>query len=173
MSVEKPSSLSEAFQATAAKFADEIALRTPEEGSDITWSEYANRVERIARGLSAIGVRPGDTVAMMTVNRPEFHLVDAAALHLGATPFAIYGTSATEQIVHLFENAANRVVVTEPAYIDAVREAAAKVPAVEEFIVLDEPGSISRRSSGAGRRSSPTSTSRRPGDRSAPTTSPP
>ncbi len=140
MSVENPSSLPEVFQDTAARFPDEVALRTPDEGSEITWSEYANRVERIARGLKALGVEPGDTVAMMTVNRPEFHLVDAAALHIGATPFAIYATSATEQITYLFENAGNHVVVTESAFADQVRRAAEQVPAVSELVVVDEPG---------------------------------
>ena len=42
----------------------------------------------------------------MLTNRPEFHLVDTAALHLGATPFSVYNTSAAEQIAHLFANAA-------------------------------------------------------------------
>ena len=140
MSAENPASLAEIFQGTAAKFAGEVALRTPEPGSEITWSEYASRVERIARGLSALGVGPGDTVAMMTVNRPEFHLVDAAALHLGATPFAIYATSAIDQVAYLFENAANRVVITETAFLDQVRGAVEKVPTVSEVVVIDEPG---------------------------------
>ena len=50
----------------------------------ITWREYAERVERIAAGLAALGVERGDAVALMLLNRPEFHLVDTAALHLGA-----------------------------------------------------------------------------------------
>ena len=44
----------------------------------------------------------------MLLNRPEFHLVDTAALNLGATPFSIYNTSTAEQIEHLFANAGNR-----------------------------------------------------------------
>jgi long-subunit acyl-CoA synthetase (AMP-forming) len=140
MSSENPASLAEIFQSTAAEFAGEVALRTLEEGSEISWSEYASRVERIARGLTALGVGPGDTVAVMTVNRPEFHLVDAATLHLGATPFAIYATSAVDQIAYLFENAANRVVVTERAFLNVVREAVEKVPTVAEVVVIDEPG---------------------------------
>jgi len=139
MSAESPSSLPEDFQATAATFADEVALRTPEEGSELTWADYARRVESIARGLSGLGVGRGDTVAMMTANRPEFHLVDCASLHLGATPFAIYATSAPEQIVYLFESAGNRVVVTEKAFEERVREAVAAVPAVEEVVVIDDP----------------------------------
>lgn len=139
MSADDPASLPEDFQATAAKFAGELALRTPEEGSELSWGDYARRVESIARGLSVLGVGRGDTVAMMTTNRPEFHLVDCAALHLGATPFAIYATSAPEQIVYLFENAGNRVVVTERAFEQRVRDAVAQVPTVEEVVVIDDP----------------------------------
>jgi len=84
--------LCEAFQRTAAHFADAVALRTPGDVISITWAEYADRVERIAAGFAALGVGRGDTVGIMLVNRPEFHLVDTAALHLGATPFSVYTT---------------------------------------------------------------------------------
>src|SRR4051812_39885291 len=78
-----------AFQATAARRGDAIALRTPE-GAEITWKEYADRVRALAAGLAAHGIGRGDTVAIMLTNRSEGHLVDTAALHLGATPFSIY-----------------------------------------------------------------------------------
>jgi acyl-CoA synthetase (AMP-forming)/AMP-acid ligase II len=54
----------------------------------LTWREYAGRVESIAAGLAALGVERGDAVGLMLLNRPEFHLLDTAALHLGATPFS-------------------------------------------------------------------------------------
>ena len=44
----------------------------------------------------------------MLTNRPEFHWVDAAALHLGATPFSIYNTYTAEQIEYLVADAATR-----------------------------------------------------------------
>ena len=58
----------------------------------LTWAEYTERVERIAAGLQALGVERGDTVALMLLNRPEFHRVDAAAPHAGAIPFSVYNT---------------------------------------------------------------------------------
>jgi long-subunit acyl-CoA synthetase (AMP-forming) len=58
----------------------------------ITWREYAERVRRVAAGLAALGVGRGDAVGIMLTNRPEFHIIDAAALHLGATPFSVYNT---------------------------------------------------------------------------------
>ena len=64
----------------------------------------------------------------MLTNRPEFHLVDTAALHAGATPFSIYNTLAPEQIAHLFGNAGNRVVVCEEQFLDPIRKAAPRRP---------------------------------------------
>ena len=125
-----------AFQVTAAEHADGIALRTPGGAVEITWREYADRVRRIAAGLAALGVAPGDTVALMLLNRPEFNLCDTAAMHLGATPFSIYNTSAPEQIEYLFSNAGNRVVITERQFLPQIR--AAGVPGVEHVICIDE-----------------------------------
>ena len=112
------SSLCEAFQNTVARTPDVVALRTTGGDTEITWREYGERVQRIAAGLASLGVKAGDTVGIMLVNRPEFALVDTAALHLGATPFSIYNTSSPEQISYLFGNAGNKVCITEQGFLD-------------------------------------------------------
>jgi long-chain acyl-CoA synthetase len=136
--------LCQAFQVTAAERPGQIALRTPGDGVAISYGEYAERVRRIAGGLAALGVGRGDTVALMLVNRPEFNVVDTAALHLGAAPFSIYNTSAPEQIQYLFSNAGARVVVTERAFLPQVRAAIQGV-AVEYIVLVDgaEAGTLS------------------------------
>jgi long-chain acyl-CoA synthetase len=130
--------LCEAFQITAAELPDQVALRTVGGETEITFGEYAERVRRLAAGLSALGIGRGDTVAMMLTNRPEFHLVDTATFHLGATPFSVYNTSSPEQISYLFSNAENRVVVCERQFLDAIR--AADVPSVQHVFVVDDGG---------------------------------
>lgn len=76
----------EAFQLTAAARADQVALRTIGDRIRVT---FAERAHTLAAALHRLGVRRGDTVAFMLTNRPEFHLLDAAAMHLGATSFSI------------------------------------------------------------------------------------
>jgi long-chain acyl-CoA synthetase len=127
----------EAFQLTAAERPDQVALRTIGDGISITFGEYAERVRRLAGGLHALGVRRGDTVACMLTNRPEFHLFDTAAMHLGATPFSIYNTSSAEQIAYLLSDAGNRLLIVEAAFLDRAREAIAQTEIVEHLIVLD------------------------------------
>jgi long-subunit acyl-CoA synthetase (AMP-forming) len=111
------STLCEAFQLTAKMRPDAVALRTPDDSVSITWAEYADRVERIAGGLASLGVGRGDTVGIMLVNRPEFNLIDSAALHLGAIPFSIYNTNPRDLVEYLFENAGNRVLFTQPEFL--------------------------------------------------------
>ena len=112
-------SLCGAFQVTAAAHADRPALRAFRDEGALTWREYAERVERIARGLWALGVRPGDTVALLLDNRPEFNLVDTAALHLGAVPFSLGHPATAEQTAYLISNAEPKLLITETALQDA------------------------------------------------------
>ena len=110
----------EAFQATAKIDPDAVALRTPGDKVSVTWREYADNVRRTAAGYASIGVKRGDSVAIMLTNRPEFAWVDSGAMHLGAIAFSIYNTSSPEQIEYLFGNAENKVVVTETALLPAI-----------------------------------------------------
>ena len=105
----------------------------------------------------------------MMTNRPEFNLVDTAALHLGATPFSIYNTSSPEQIEYLFPNAENRVVITEAQFVEMPRPPAAGRRAHRRDRRRAR-GQIDAGGARGGRRP-PTSTSRPPGGRSSPTTS--
>jgi long-chain acyl-CoA synthetase len=129
--------LCEAFQRSASEMADEVALRTLGDATSITWREYAQRVRDLAAGLAGLGVERGDTVALMLTNRPEYHLVDVAAMHLGAVAFSVYNTSSPEQIEYLLGDAGNRVLVTEAAFLDRVQAAQPRCPALEHVVVVD------------------------------------
>src|SRR6516165_12665162 len=119
-----PMTLCEAFQATSAVDHSALALRTPDDAVTITWGQYRERVRAIASGLAALGVVRQEPVALMMTNRPEFHLADTAALHLGAIPFSVYNTFAAEQIAQVLANAGNRVVVCEEQFARRLLEVA-------------------------------------------------
>ncbi|MDO7867775.1 AMP-binding protein [Nocardioides jiangxiensis] len=124
------SSLCEAFQHTVRQRPDAVALRTPGNAFSITWFEYGERVRRLAAGLAACGVGPGDTVGIMMVNRPEAAMIDTAALHLGAIPFSVYNTSSPEQLAYLLEDAGCSVVATQQGFLGAVRASGVDVATV-------------------------------------------
>ena len=133
------STLAEAFQLTAARCGEQIALRTRDGSQSLTWREYAQRVRSVAAGLAASGVGRGETVALMMSNRPDFHTIDAAAFHLGATPFSIYNTYPAEEVAHLLRNSGSKVIATERAMLDTVLPAA-RAAGVEQLVVVDGVG---------------------------------
>jgi long-chain acyl-CoA synthetase len=114
-----------AFQRTAAERPDDVALADERHTAGISWHEYGERVRRIAEGLHSLGLRRGDTLALLLTNRSEFHLLDAAAIHLGAVPFSVYATSAPEQMEYLLRDSGARVVATETALQERLAQALA------------------------------------------------
>ncbi len=129
--------LCEAFQRTVAEFAEQPALRLYGSDQEWTWRQYGESVQRLAAGLAALGVRHGDPVATLLTNRPEFHLFDTAAMHLGAPGWSLYNTSALEQMVHALEVTGSRILVTEQIYLQRALELRNRIPRLEHLISID------------------------------------
>jgi long-subunit acyl-CoA synthetase (AMP-forming) len=129
--------IAEAFRLTSSQRADEIAIRTKGDEVSWTWTELRERVDRLAGGLHALGLRKGDTIALMLGNRPEFHQADLAAMMVGATPFSIYMTYAPNQIEYVVSDAGARIIVTEQQFLANVLEARKSLPDLEHVIVVD------------------------------------
>ena len=109
------------FQETVAAQGDVVALRTKGDRVRITWREYGARVRALAAGFAGIGVGAGDTVGILMCNRPEFNVVDAAVMHLGAAPFSMYLTSSAEQLAYFVRDSGARVLVTERAHLARIQ----------------------------------------------------
>jgi long-chain acyl-CoA synthetase len=129
--------LTEALRRTAANNPELVAVRTPDDSVSLTWAELLERVDAVAGGLAKLGVSRGDTVALMLGNRPEFHIVDLAAVTVGATPFSIYTTYPAGEIEYLVTDSGAKVVIVEQAFLPVVLEARANLPALEHVIVVD------------------------------------
>src|SRR3954449_5491960 len=130
--------IAEAFRLTVEDHPDRIAVRTLHDEVVYTWAELRERVDALAGGLHRLGVRGGDTVALMISNRPEFMIADLAAMTLGATPFSIYLTSAPDQVRYVIGDAAAKVAIVEEPFKPLVSGL------VEHVLTLDdwpsEPG---------------------------------
>ncbi len=129
--------LAHAFRITAAERADDVAIRTKEDAFTITWGELRERVDALAGGLAALGLRRGQTLALLLSNRPEFHLCDLAGMMLGAAPFSIYNTYTAEQIQYLVADAEAEILICERQYLPQVLQARADLPKLAHVIVVD------------------------------------
>jgi long-chain acyl-CoA synthetase len=129
--------IAEAFLITSSERAGDVAVRTRDDEVTLTWGQLRERAGALARGLAGLGVEPGDTVALLLGNRPEFHLCDIAVMLTGATPFSIYQTASPEQIRYVVTDADARVLITEQAYLATILLAREELPGLEHVIVID------------------------------------
>src|SRR5690349_1197445 len=71
---------------------------------NIPAATFVERVKNVALGLSSLGIRPGDRIAVLPENRPEWSIADLAILSLGAINVPIYTTQALEQIEYILSD---------------------------------------------------------------------
>ncbi len=82
------------------------------EGRVTTWATLVDRIKRVANHLLAWGVKPGDSVAIMLPNRPEFLEADAAARRIGATTAYLNPRAPAAEARALVGRTRARVLVT-------------------------------------------------------------
>lgn len=116
-------------------------LRRGESGGwqEVTCAQFHAEVLALARGFVAIGIEPGDRIALMSKTRYEWTLVDFAAWACGAITVPIYETSSAEQVEWILSNSGAMACVVETAthaaIVDQVRRA---LPRLRHLWRLDE-----------------------------------
>jgi long-chain acyl-CoA synthetase len=83
------------------------------EWEDLSYADLGDKVRRVAKGLIALGIEPGEKVAIFSDTRPEWTLADLGATCAGAVVACIYQTSSAEEARHILENSESRVVFCE------------------------------------------------------------
>ncbi|UTI65182.1 AMP-dependent synthetase/ligase [Paraconexibacter antarcticus] len=137
-----PTTITTTFRATVAAHRDERAVQTLDPAQEWSWDELERRADAIAGALRAVGVRPGDSVALLLTNRPEFHAADTGALLAGAVPFSLYNTAAPEDLAFVLGDADARVVISERALQDTIRQAIDRHGANVEHVLLVEDAEL-------------------------------
>ncbi len=81
-------------------YPQKVALRVKRLGiwREITFVEYWESVMAVAHSLLALGVEPGDRVAVHSENRPEWVVADVAAVAIRAASMGLYPTNPTTQV---------------------------------------------------------------------------
>lgn len=111
------STLCTAFDETVRAHPDLRALSTPDGSESYSYQQYRVAVRDVAAALFGLGVRRGDVVLLMFENRPDFHIVDLAAAHLGASTCSVYNTAPVRDIEHIVENCSPKIAVCEPKFV--------------------------------------------------------
>jgi len=126
--------LAELFLRAAAREPDSAALRRPGAG-DVTYAELGRAARELALGLAALGIAPGDRVALLADTRPEWTLADAGIAVSGATTVPIYQTNSAEECRYVLAHSGARAVLCEDArQLAKIERVRAELPALEHAI---------------------------------------
>jgi len=113
-----------------------MALQRP--AADLSYPELGRAATEIAGGLTELGVRSGDRVALLADTRPEWTLVDCGALVTGAIVVPIYQTNSPRECEYVLQHSGARVVVCEDedqvAKVASVRH---RCPDLEHVVVME------------------------------------
>jgi long-chain acyl-CoA synthetase len=138
--VETPASVPAMCLAALERHAKRDALCLKKEGQwlQIPGDAIIRRVRAVALGLSALGVRKGDRVALLSENRPDWSVVDLAILSLGAVNVPIYTTQAPEQVCFILEDSGARLLfVSGRKVFRHARPGVEPVASLERIIFFD------------------------------------
>ena len=104
----------------------------------VSAAEFIGRVRNIALGLVDAGIRPGDRVALISENRPEWSIVDLAILSAGAVTVPLYTTQSVEQVEYILrDSGARALMISGGRVLKHARPGFAQVAELEQVIVFD------------------------------------
>jgi long-chain acyl-CoA synthetase len=139
-----PGTLNQLFFDAVSKYnrPDALQVRTGGTYRPISHTEVAERVRHAARGLSSLGVRRGERVAILSENRPEWAVADFACLTAGLTDVPIYPTLPADQVAYILKDSgAVAIFVSNRAQAEKIREVRSQLHGLKTVIGFDSlPG---------------------------------
>ncbi|MEV4579021.1 AMP-dependent synthetase/ligase [Nonomuraea jabiensis] len=104
----------------------------------LTYAQARQRVLEIAAGFAALGLEPGESVAVMMVNRSEHVLADLGAVHAGGVGCTVYSTFAPDQIAFVAGDVAARyAVLGGPAELARWQPVLSRLGGLRKIIMLE------------------------------------
>ena len=131
---------------------DEVgAVFAGEDGSrrELTFAELSRETTRLAEGLVALGVEPGDRVALYMPMSPEVAIASHACAHVGAVQVPIFSGFAAPAVAQRLQDSEAKVVITADRSLrkgkwlemrEAVERAVAEAPSVEHVVTWSREG---------------------------------
>jgi long-chain acyl-CoA synthetase len=104
----------------------------------ISSQELFERIRDLSLGFGALGVGPGDRVAIVAESRPEWIMCDMAILTAGAVTVPIYPTLSAAQARYILQDSAARLaIVSTRLQLDKLQEIRHLLPAIEAVVVME------------------------------------
>ncbi|MDQ3037606.1 MAG: AMP-binding protein [Myxococcota bacterium] len=105
-----------------------------------SWTGYAQEVEQAARALIALGFQPGQRVCILGFNRPEWVIMDLAAMAAGGAPAGIYTTCSPHEVQYIAHHSEAPLILVENAdQANKVFAERANLPELKHVVVMRGP----------------------------------
>jgi long-chain acyl-CoA synthetase len=137
---DREATISQVFEARAHKYAARAFLKDKpgKVWTDHSWTEISDAAGKLRAGLLSLGVRPGDRVAILSDNCPEWIVVDQAILGLGAIVVPLYTTSGLEETAHVISDSGAKIVAAKgPEMIKKILGLGSSIPEVTTIVAMD------------------------------------
>lgn len=115
-----------------------ILTKTAEGYHAYTYEDFAERVQRLARALKAMGVGPGDRVASFAWNSHRHLELYFAVPCLGAVLHTVNIRLFPEQIAYIVNHAKDKVMFVDDSLFEPLQKLAPKFESVERYVVMGE-----------------------------------
>ena len=104
-----------------------------------SWRQTATMASELSRGLRSAGISPGDRVALVSENRPEWVAADIAIMAAGAVTVPAYVTNTSDDHHHILSHSgAKAAIVSTPALAERLLPAATRAEGLR-FVVAMVP----------------------------------
>jgi long-chain acyl-CoA synthetase len=137
---DRAASVAEMFLARVRETPEREAYRFPQGDTWVSrsWKEAGEEVARLAAGLVAIGVEPGERVAIASSTRYEWILADLAIMCAGAATTTVYPSTVGTDVAFILADSDSRVVFAEDdEQVAKLRAHRAELPSVHHVVVTD------------------------------------
>ena len=128
------------FQERVSEHPEKVAFKYKAGGAwkEITWAGYDKDVRRIGKSLLALGFQHSDKISLLSLNRPEWHMIDVAAMSLGGATAAIYVTNSPEQVAYIVKHSDSKVAFVENRdQLEKILKTRSELPKLKKVVVLD------------------------------------
>lgn len=123
---------------------DAVSEKRGDQWVRISSSEFVRRVRHIALGLTDLGIRSKDRVALISENRPEWSMADLAILSVGAVTVPIYTTQSIDQIQFILEDSGTRaLLISGGRVLKHARKGFEGVKQLEHVVIFDSAAASS------------------------------
>jgi long-chain acyl-CoA synthetase len=125
----------------ADRFATRPAIRHKDLGiwQSWSWAQVLDEVRAFALGLAELGLKRGDTLAVVGNNRPRLYWAMAAAQSLGAVPVPVYADAVADEMAFVLEHAETVIAMVEDQeQVDKVLSISDRLPGLQH-VVYDQP----------------------------------